>query len=115
MSDTNVDRATAVGLANALTSAQSTSGGASGGASGGRKFGESLATFDPNTGKKRKFGESFSRSDDTMSRSDRLKGIMDSLAAKNKGGGAAMTKTEEAAKSSADSLKVIESELTRSS
>ena len=115
MSDTNVDRATAVGLANALTSAQSTSGGASGGASGGRKFGESLTTFDPNTGKKRKFGESFSRSDDTMSRSDRLKGIMDSLAAKNKGGGAAMTKTEEAAKSSADSLKVIESELTRSS
>ena len=111
MSDTNVDRATAVGLANALTSAQATS---AGGASGSRKFGESFTRFDPTTGKKRKVGESFSRSEDTMNRSERLKGIIDSLAAKN-AGASGSSPTEQAAKSSAESLKVIETELTRTS
>ena len=77
-----------------------------------RKFGETLTRFDPTTGKTRKFGESFS-SADASSHSQQVKDAIASLAAKNASGEKGSTDAEAAAKSSADSLKVIEAELTR--
>jgi len=71
-----------------------------------RKFGESLARFDPTSGERRKMGDSFKHLDVQKKLSDAQGGT----SAKKES-----AETDTYAKSSADSLKVIESELTRSS
>lgn len=71
-----------------------------------RKFGESLAKFDPTSGERRKMGESFKHLDVQKKLSDA------------KGGDTSEKKaaaTEQYAKESAESLEVIKEELTRSS
>jgi len=71
-----------------------------------RKFGESLAKFDPTSGERRKMGDSFKHLNVQRELSDAQGGT----SAKKES-----AETDAYAKSSADSLKVIESELTRSS
>ena len=71
-----------------------------------RKFGESLAKFDPTSGESRKMGDSFKHLNVQRELSDAQGGT----SARKES-----AETDAYAKSSADSLKVIESELTRSS
>ena len=71
-----------------------------------RKFGESLATFDPTSGERRKMGESFKHLDVQKKLSDAQGGDTSEKPA---------AATEQYAKESAESLEAIKEELTRSS